>query len=92
MSSLSTGVQEAFSPAHSEASAVLGAENRSLAKFAPTDIPAAPKGVPQKEYIVVEGALHGGQPCRACEKIPGQYANSERNMYDYIRDWINERF
>lgn len=45
-----------------------------------------------KEYIVVEGALHNGQPCVACEKMPAQYANSESNMYAYIRDWINKRF
>jgi pimeloyl-ACP methyl ester carboxylesterase len=45
-----------------------------------------------KEYIVVEGALHGGQACVPCEKTPGQYANSESNMYAYIRDWINKRF
>jgi hypothetical protein len=45
-----------------------------------------------KEYIVVEGALHGGQPCKQCEKTPGQFSNSEKNMYDYMRDWINKRF
>jgi pimeloyl-ACP methyl ester carboxylesterase len=45
-----------------------------------------------KEYIVVEGALHGGQPCVPCEKMPGQYSNSERNMYDYMTKWINQRF
>ena len=45
-----------------------------------------------KEYIVVEGATHGGQPCKQCEKTPGQYSNSERNMYDYISKWINQRF
>jgi alpha-beta hydrolase superfamily lysophospholipase len=44
-----------------------------------------------KEYIVVEGALHGGKPCTRCEKTPGQYGNSETNLYDYIRDWINKR-
>jgi pimeloyl-ACP methyl ester carboxylesterase len=45
-----------------------------------------------KEYIVVEGALHGGQPCTRCEKTPGQYANSQTNMCDYIAGWINKRF
>lgn len=45
-----------------------------------------------KEFIVVEGATHGGQPCKPCEKTPGQYSNSERNMYTYISDWINKRF
>lgn len=45
-----------------------------------------------REYIVVEGALHGGDPCVKCEKSPGQYANSQRNMFDYIAAWINKRF
>jgi hypothetical protein len=45
-----------------------------------------------KEYIVVEGALHGGQPCTKCEKTPGEYGNSESNLYNYERDWINKRF
>jgi hypothetical protein len=41
---------------------------------------------------VVEGALHGGQPCTKCEKTPGEYGNSESNLYNYERDWINKRF
>ena len=43
------------------------------------------------EFIVVEGATHGGQPCRQCGEAPGQYANSERNMYDHIAAWIQKR-
>ena len=27
-----------------------------------------------------------------CESMPGQYANSVKNFYDYVRDWINKRF
>lgn len=46
---------------------------------------------PDKEYLVVEGALHSGAPCTACETHPGQYANSEKNQYDYIARWINRR-
>ncbi|MFB3777723.1 MAG: hypothetical protein ACE141_08930 [Bryobacteraceae bacterium] len=45
-----------------------------------------------KEFIVVEGATHGGQPCTQCEQTPGQYSSSERNMYDYIASWIRARF
>jgi pimeloyl-ACP methyl ester carboxylesterase len=45
-----------------------------------------------KEYIVVEGALHGGQTCTKCERTPGQYANSLKNQFDYIAAWINKRF
>lgn len=45
-----------------------------------------------KEFIVVEGAEHGGAPCTPCEKTPGEFANSAKNQYDYIRAWINKRF
>jgi hypothetical protein len=45
-----------------------------------------------KEYIVVEGASHGGAPCKECEKVPGQYAHSQEHLYDYIAAWINKRF
>jgi hypothetical protein len=45
-----------------------------------------------KDYIVIEGALHGFGPCAACEKTKGQYSNSVKNLFDYIRDWTNKRF
>ena len=45
-----------------------------------------------KDYIVIEGALHGYTPCKACEKTPGQFANSEKNLFDYIQKWTNDRF
>jgi pimeloyl-ACP methyl ester carboxylesterase len=45
-----------------------------------------------KEFIVVEGATHGGTPCTACEASPGQYANSQKNFFDYVARWINARF
>jgi hypothetical protein len=38
-----------------------------------------------KDYIVVEGALHDYSPCRACETTPGQYSNTVKNLLDYIR-------
>jgi len=44
-----------------------------------------------KEYIVVEGALHSGDPCTACERTLGEFANSRKNQYDYIARWINAR-
>ena len=49
-------------------------------------------GAEDKDYIVIEGALHGYTPCKPCEKTPGQYANSEKNLFDYIAKWTNERF
>jgi hypothetical protein len=45
-----------------------------------------------KDYFVLEGALHGFTPCTACETTRGQYSNSVKNLFDYIRDWTNKRF
>src|SRR5207302_4045540 len=40
-----------------------------------------------KDYVVIEGALHSFAPCTACEKTKGQYSNTVKNLFDYIRDW-----
>ena len=45
-----------------------------------------------KDYFVLEGAVHGFTSCTACETTRGQYSNSVRNLFDYIRDWTNKRF
>ena len=45
-----------------------------------------------RDFVVIEGATHGFTPCAECEKTPGQYANSVRNMFDYIAKWLNERY
>jgi hypothetical protein len=45
-----------------------------------------------KDYVVIEGAVHGFGPCTACEKGKGQYSNTVKNLFDYIRDWTNKRF
>jgi hypothetical protein len=45
-----------------------------------------------KDFIVIEGAVHQFTPCTRCEAFPGQYSNSMKNLMDYIRDWINKRF
>ncbi|HEY6198915.1 MAG TPA: hypothetical protein VI231_09915 [Candidatus Binatia bacterium] len=45
-----------------------------------------------KEYVIIEGASHGIRPCRACEKTPGQYSNTVKNMFDYTQKWISARF
>ena len=45
-----------------------------------------------KDYFVLEGAVHGFTPCTACETTRGQYSNSAKNLFDYIRDWTNKRF
>jgi hypothetical protein len=49
-----------------------------------------------KDYIIVEGAVHGGTPCRACMpegmEYDGRYDNAVKNNFDYVADWINSRF
>jgi pimeloyl-ACP methyl ester carboxylesterase len=45
-----------------------------------------------KDFIVIEGAAHGISPCTPCETTPGQYANSEKNFFDYVTRWITARF
>ena len=45
-----------------------------------------------KDLVVIEGANHGLTPCTPCEKTPGQYANSTRNFFDYVANWVNERY
>lgn len=47
-----------------------------------------------KDFIVVQGAVHGITPCTKC--VPGQYDgrydNSVRNYFDYVANWIGDRF
>ncbi len=45
-----------------------------------------------KDFIVIEGATHTFTPCTACATSPGQYANTMRNFFDYVRDWIDKRY
>jgi len=49
-------------------------------------------GAKDKDFVVIEGAEHGQTPCTPCEITPGQYSNSVKNFYDYVRDWVNKRF
>ena len=47
-----------------------------------------------KEFIVVEGATHGGGNCTACATYhrTGPYVNVLRNTWNYVADWANARF
>jgi pimeloyl-ACP methyl ester carboxylesterase len=45
-----------------------------------------------KDFVVIEGATHGFTPCEACATTPGQYANTVKNLFDYIAAWMNARF
>jgi pimeloyl-ACP methyl ester carboxylesterase len=45
-----------------------------------------------KDFVVIEGATHGFTACTRCEKTPGQYANTVKNLFDYTAKWIDARF
>ena len=45
-----------------------------------------------KDFMVIEGASHGGTPCTACQQFPGQYSNTVKNLFDQVAIWINARF
>jgi pimeloyl-ACP methyl ester carboxylesterase len=45
-----------------------------------------------KDFVVIEGSTHGMSPCTRCEKTPGQYSNTLKNLSDYTANWINARF
>ncbi len=44
-----------------------------------------------KTLAYVEGASHGLTPCKACEKTPGQFGDTNKTTMDYIAKWINAR-
>lgn len=45
-----------------------------------------------KDFVVIEGALHDFQPCTACETRPGEYSNTVRNLFDYTAAWLEKRY
>ena len=45
-----------------------------------------------KDFVVIEGATHGGAECTACEQYAGQYNNATKNLFDYMANWINTRW
>jgi pimeloyl-ACP methyl ester carboxylesterase len=47
-----------------------------------------------KDYVIIEGAVHGQTGCDACSKVTGKsYANALRNHYDYVARWASgDRF
>jgi len=50
-------------------------------------------GSKDKDFVVVEGAVHGQTPCEECSKVTGQsYSNATKNLYDYVATWTNARF
>jgi hypothetical protein len=45
-----------------------------------------------KDFFVLEGATHNFEPCAECETRKGQYNNCVRNYFNYLRDWMAQRF
>jgi pimeloyl-ACP methyl ester carboxylesterase len=47
-----------------------------------------------KKFIVLEGANHGLGPCAPCSMLHGgaDYSRARINLFDHIRDWVNERY
>ena len=46
-----------------------------------------------KDFVVIEGAVHGQTGCAACSKLTGQdYGNATRNLYDYVGKWATAKF
>ena len=49
-----------------------------------------------KDIIVIEGATHGGTPCKICisagQTYDGRYDNAMKNNFDYLAKWITARF
>lgn len=42
-----------------------------------------------KSLAFVEGADHLYVTCRPCEKVPGQYGDTQKTTYDYIDRWLS---
>jgi hypothetical protein len=45
-----------------------------------------------KDFFVLDGATHNIDPCVECETRKGEYSNIVRNFFNYLRDWMNQRF
>jgi hypothetical protein len=45
-----------------------------------------------KTMVVVEGATHGFQPCRPCERTPGEFGDTMKTLFDYTAEWLRARF
>lgn len=43
-----------------------------------------------KALAFVEGATHVYTPCKACEKTPGQFGDTVKNLFDYVDGWVSK--
>jgi hypothetical protein len=47
---------------------------------------------PDKQLVFVEGASHSLPTCKPCEEFPGQYGDTFKTTFDYVAEWLRERF
>lgn len=46
-----------------------------------------------KDFAIIEGAVHVLVPCVPCSKVTGiDYGNATRNLFDYVAKWTSARF
>lgn len=45
-----------------------------------------------KDLVFIEGATHFFTACVPCGPRPDSYANSRKNLFDYIAQWTDKRF
>lgn len=43
-----------------------------------------------KELAFIDGAGHGYNTCKACEKTPGQFGDTVKTTYDYADKWLSK--
>jgi hypothetical protein len=44
-----------------------------------------------KTLMFVEGASNDLTTCKECEKLPGQFGNTQKMTYDYIDKWLSQK-
>jgi hypothetical protein len=44
-----------------------------------------------KTIAFVEGATHGYTTCKACEKYPGQFGDTQKTTYDFVDKWLSQK-
>jgi hypothetical protein len=43
-----------------------------------------------KELAFIDGATHGYSTCKPCEKVPGQFGDTQKTTYDYADKWLSK--
>jgi pimeloyl-ACP methyl ester carboxylesterase len=43
-----------------------------------------------KELAFIDGATHGYGTCKLCEKVPGEFGDTQKTTYDYAAQWLGK--